>query len=350
MASGSPSSAGTGRAAGRRDRRDQGPRQRALQGDRTGSADRCRGQRVRAARGADRPVPLREVADQAVLRRLAPGDRASNRARGHERPGTEHPRGPRRAARRPSRASRSCPARCSPRRSTSPATRRHRAATTATATRRGRSTRRRWPSSRGPRRVLFTSRHGGSPRRAGDHVEARRRVRRAERRLSGAPRDRARPPRAARHRGAARADRRGGGARGAAGCDGGLARVAVEPGAGGRSTSRRSRAAHAAARSSRSTTRWPTPLRQRPLDLGADIAIASATKYLNGHSDLIMGYVAARDPARERLRDWRDADAARSRARSRPGWRTGRSRPTRCGSSARWRTRGRSRRCSRGAR
>jgi cystathionine gamma-lyase len=41
-----------------------------------------------------------------------------------------------------------------------------------------------------------------------------------------------------------------------------------------------------------------TPLRQRALELGADFAMASASKYLTGHSDLVMGYVAARDPAR----------------------------------------------------
>lgn len=36
-----------------------------------------------------------------------------------------------------------------------------------------------------------------------------------------------------------------------------------------------------------------TPYLQRPLELGADIVLASATKALSGHSDLIMGYVAA---------------------------------------------------------
>jgi cystathionine gamma-lyase len=41
-----------------------------------------------------------------------------------------------------------------------------------------------------------------------------------------------------------------------------------------------------------------TPLRQRALELGADFAMASASKHLTGHSDLVLGYVAARDPAR----------------------------------------------------
>jgi len=49
-----------------------------------------------------------------------------------------------------------------------------------------------------------------------------------------------------------------------------------------------------------------TPLGQRPLEMGADISMASATKYVTGHSDLLMGYVAVRDTARlEALRAWR---------------------------------------------
>ncbi|SLC75991.1 cystathionine gamma-lyase [Mycobacteroides abscessus] len=35
-----------------------------------------------------------------------------------------------------------------------------------------------------------------------------------------------------------------------------------------------------------------TPMGQRPLGLGADLVVASATKALSGHSDLIAGYVA----------------------------------------------------------
>jgi cystathionine gamma-lyase len=41
-----------------------------------------------------------------------------------------------------------------------------------------------------------------------------------------------------------------------------------------------------------------TPLRRRALELGADFAVASASKHLTGHSDLVLGYVAARDPER----------------------------------------------------
>lgn len=39
-----------------------------------------------------------------------------------------------------------------------------------------------------------------------------------------------------------------------------------------------------------------SPYLQRPLELGADLAIQSATKALSGHSDLVAGVVAARDP------------------------------------------------------
>ncbi|MFD0490846.1 cystathionine gamma-lyase [Saccharopolyspora erythraea] len=38
-----------------------------------------------------------------------------------------------------------------------------------------------------------------------------------------------------------------------------------------------------------------TPIGQRPLELGADIVVASDTKALAGHSDLLMGHVSVRD-------------------------------------------------------
>jgi cystathionine gamma-synthase len=37
-----------------------------------------------------------------------------------------------------------------------------------------------------------------------------------------------------------------------------------------------------------------TPMRLKPLDLGADIALQSTTKYINGHSDIIGGCVVAK--------------------------------------------------------
>lgn len=49
-----------------------------------------------------------------------------------------------------------------------------------------------------------------------------------------------------------------------------------------------------------------TPFGQRPLDLGADIVVASDTKAPGGHSDILMGHVASRDPAlTAAVRDWR---------------------------------------------
>lgn len=49
---------------------------------------------------------------------------------------------------------------------------------------------------------------------------------------------------------------------------------------------------------------FPTPFLQRPLSLGADIAVHSTTKYLNGHSDVIGGAIVCgeRDLG-ERIRD-----------------------------------------------
>jgi cystathionine gamma-synthase len=40
---------------------------------------------------------------------------------------------------------------------------------------------------------------------------------------------------------------------------------------------------------------FATPLNQRPLALGADIAVQSVTKFIGGHSDLLGGAVSVRD-------------------------------------------------------
>jgi cystathionine gamma-synthase len=49
-----------------------------------------------------------------------------------------------------------------------------------------------------------------------------------------------------------------------------------------------------------------TPFNQRPLELGADLVIHSATKYIGGHSDLLLGVAVAANPARAaRLADAR---------------------------------------------
>ena len=41
---------------------------------------------------------------------------------------------------------------------------------------------------------------------------------------------------------------------------------------------------------------FATPYLQRPLELGADVVVHSATKYLGGHSDVVGGFVASNDP------------------------------------------------------
>jgi cystathionine beta-lyase/cystathionine gamma-synthase len=52
---------------------------------------------------------------------------------------------------------------------------------------------------------------------------------------------------------------------------------------------------------------FATPINQRPLELGASISVASASKYLNGHSDLIAGVAAGPksliDPVWAAMRD-----------------------------------------------
>jgi len=50
------------------------------------------------------------------------------------------------------------------------------------------------------------------------------------------------------------------------------------------------------------------PLRQRPLELGADFSVTSASKHLSGHSDIVLGVVAVADDDRAAaLRSWRSA-------------------------------------------
>ncbi|MCX5332904.1 cystathionine gamma-lyase [Streptomyces sp. NBC_00140] len=49
-----------------------------------------------------------------------------------------------------------------------------------------------------------------------------------------------------------------------------------------------------------------TPLGQRPLELGADFSVASGTKQLTGHGDVLLGYVIGRDgEAMTAVRRWR---------------------------------------------
>ncbi|MGW7450206.1 cystathionine gamma-lyase [Streptomyces sp. NPDC054787] len=65
-------------------------------------------------------------------------------------------------------------------------------------------------------------------------------------------------------------------------------------------------AAHAAGTLVAVDNTLATPLGQRPLQLGADFSVASGTKGLTGHGDLLLGYVVCRDPERAaQVRRWR---------------------------------------------
>jgi cystathionine gamma-synthase len=67
-------------------------------------------------------------------------------------------------------------------------------------------------------------------------------------------------------------------------------------------TGRLAQAARAAGALVVTDNTFNTPLLSRPLETGADIVLHSVTKYLSGHSDVILGALATSDPAlRERL-------------------------------------------------
>jgi cystathionine gamma-lyase len=54
-----------------------------------------------------------------------------------------------------------------------------------------------------------------------------------------------------------------------------------------------------------------TPLGQRPLELGADFSVASGTKQLTGHGDILLGYVTGRDAeTMTAVRRWRKIGGA----------------------------------------
>ena len=56
---------------------------------------------------------------------------------------------------------------------------------------------------------------------------------------------------------------------------------------------------------------FATPLRQRPLGIGADIVLHSATKLIGGHSDLLLGAAICADPGHtQALRDHRHVRGA----------------------------------------
>lgn len=56
-----------------------------------------------------------------------------------------------------------------------------------------------------------------------------------------------------------------------------------------------SKAAHANGAVVIGDNTWGTPLFMKPFELGMDVSIHSATKYISGHSDLMMGVLSCRD-------------------------------------------------------
>lgn len=70
-------------------------------------------------------------------------------------------------------------------------------------------------------------------------------------------------------------------------------------------------AAHAAGALLAVDNTTATPLGQRPLALGADLTVASDTKALAGHGDVLLGHVSTADPAlAQRLREARTRSGA----------------------------------------
>lgn len=55
---------------------------------------------------------------------------------------------------------------------------------------------------------------------------------------------------------------------------------------------------------------FATPVNQRPLALGADLVVYSATKYLNGHSDVMGGLVVGRKELVDRIFHYREINGA----------------------------------------
>lgn len=49
---------------------------------------------------------------------------------------------------------------------------------------------------------------------------------------------------------------------------------------------------------------FATPYLQKPLELGASVVVHSATKYLNGHGDLIAGIIVGKNPYMEKIREY----------------------------------------------
>ncbi|MDP9445364.1 MAG: PLP-dependent transferase [Actinomycetota bacterium] len=64
-------------------------------------------------------------------------------------------------------------------------------------------------------------------------------------------------------------------------------------------------AAHAAGAALVVDNTFATPLLQQPLDLGADVVVHSATKYLSGHSDVLLGALVTRSDSTYQALDQR---------------------------------------------
>ena len=80
---------------------------------------------------------------------------------------------------------------------------------------------------------------------------------------------------------------------------------------------------------------FSTPLVQQPLSLGSDVVLHSVTKYLSGHSDVVLGALVTSDADSVTRYCTTAPSTAGSPARSRRGWRCAGSAPWRCGSSVR---------------
>jgi cystathionine beta-lyase len=61
------------------------------------------------------------------------------------------------------------------------------------------------------------------------------------------------------------------------------------------------KAAHAHGAAVLMDNTWATPLFFRPLEHGVDLSIQAATKYIGGHADVMLGYVAANEKHAGRL-------------------------------------------------
>lgn len=79
---------------------------------------------------------------------------------------------------------------------------------------------------------------------------------------------------------------------------------------------RLARAAHAQGAIVVVDNTFATPINQKPLELGADLVLYSATKYLNGHSDVMGGLVSGRKDLIAKIYHYREITGATLHAQS----------------------------------